>query len=111
MTEEPAPQAEIPASAPAPVLAMQAAALEASPAPTPAALATPAPTAAPAAGSRVTNDPRVNRRAPAPVEIQTQVLKVEAPVAAAAQPDPARNSTIRASNDPRKRRPDSETPS
>jgi ribonuclease E len=114
-------------AAPAPVLAMQAA-IEASstpvaPAPTPAAIVEPvaekpaapaaaaAPVAAPA-GGRVTNDPRVNRRTAAPVEVQTQVLKVEPQVAAAAQPDPDRSSqVVRAGNDPRKRRPDSETPS
>jgi ribonuclease E len=123
-----AEQAPVPAAAtaaaaeltPAPALAMQAAietAPETSSAPAPAAAAAepvaPAPVVAPAApaGGRVTNDPRVNRRAAAPVEVQTQVLKVESEVAAAAQPDPNRGGqVVRASNDPRKRRPNPDTP-
>jgi hypothetical protein len=119
-------QAPVPAAAtaadeeftPAPALAMQAA-IEPSPAPAPTAAAAepvappsvaPAAPAATPAGGRVTNDPRVNRRAAAPVEVQTQVLKVESQVAAAAQPDPARGGEARASNDPRKRRPNPDTP-
>jgi len=64
----------------------------------------PAASATAPAGGRVTNDPRVNRRAAAPVEVQTVVLNTELPPAVAAQPDPSRTQVARASNDPRQRR-------
>ncbi|HSB95888.1 MAG TPA: ribonuclease E, partial [Spongiibacteraceae bacterium] len=75
---------------PAPA-AQSAVAIEpAAPVSAPAEPVAAAVSAVPAAGGRVTNDPRVNRRTVAPVEVQTVVLNTELPPAVAAQPDPAR---------------------
>jgi ribonuclease E len=92
------------AVAPAPAVALVVA--------EPVVVAPAAVTAAPAvAGGRASNDPRINKRDVAPVAVKTETLRVEMPVAPAAQPDPKPAEVTRASNDPRQRRSaDQQTP-
>jgi len=104
--EAPAPAqptiaAEQPAAPAAAATQPETAAAEAAPAP----VAKPEPT-----GGRVSNDPRVNRRASEPVVVHTQVLHIESAPASAAQPDVERSAVPRAANDPRQKR-DSVQPS
>ncbi|MDB6062108.1 MAG: ribonuclease [Verrucomicrobiaceae bacterium] len=54
-------------------------------------------------GGRAGNDPRLNKRTVAQLEVKTEVLRVDTAVAPAAQPDAERPAS-RATNDPRQRR-------
>jgi ribonuclease E len=99
VTESPTPPIASVSEAPAAIVV--AAPAVAAPIEIPAAAAVAAATPT---GGRASNDPRISKREVAPVAVHTEKLQIQTAVAPAAQPDPARSDTTRATNDPRLRR-------